>query len=82
MEEEGVVPPPGEGAGTVDAGRHEHGVREGGDEAGAGGLRVRNLRTTNTVSEPSGTLRSDLQLKNVLISTRIMSELWLKMKQN
>ena len=30
--EEGVVPPPGEGAGAVEAGGQEHGVTEGRDQ--------------------------------------------------
>ena len=30
--EEGVVPPPGEGAGAVEAGGQEHGVTQGGDK--------------------------------------------------
>ena len=30
--EEGVVPPPGEGAGAVKAGGQEHGVTQGGDQ--------------------------------------------------
>ena len=53
VEEVSVVLPPGEGACAVDAGRHEHGIREGGDEVGAGDDRVRNLLQQTLFSSTS-----------------------------
>ena len=53
VEKESVVLPPGEGACAVDAGRHEHGIREGGDEVGAGDDRVRNLLQQTLFSSTS-----------------------------
>ena len=49
VEEVSVVLPPGEGAGAVDPGGHEHRVREGGDQLGSGGVGLRDLLTTVTV---------------------------------
>ena len=58
LEEEGVVPPPGEGPSTVDPRGDEHGVTQGRHQLAPGRLRVRDLMgTNNAVSHHIGDIR-------------------------
>ena len=76
LEEEGVVPPPGEGPRAVNPRGDEHGVTQGRHQLAPGRLRLRDLLggdcVVRVLSGTTSEISEEFILQNVAISTSLM----------